>query len=113
MTYSCVDLVAGKGHTALGRHILHKSSHTDTEPLMYRVYDNELNVHNGTVTHVRKSHFMFLELVEDKVIDNEPLLLPASGPCGMAEEIATDLGVLVSRLHLPQYGGQADLLALD
>ena len=41
-----------------------------------------------------------LKLVHDQVVDHEPLLLPALGLRGVGEEVATDLGILVSGLHL-------------
>ena len=51
------------------------------------------------------TNFVFLKLVEYEVVHDEPLLSPPAGSGGVAQQIGTDLHVLVSRFHLPQDRG--------
>ena len=46
------------------------------------------------------AHFMFLKLVQHKVVDDEPFFLPSPRLDGVTEQVATDLRVLVTCLHL-------------
>ena len=49
---------------------------------------------------------MSLKLVEDKVKDDKPSLLPLPTLGTTREEVAADLCALVSRFHLSEDGGE-------
>ena len=51
-------------------------------------------------------YLMSLKLVEHKVIDHEPLPLPPSCLGGVHHQVATDLRILVTCLHLWGRGGR-------